>query len=150
MRARPWVASHASCTSEPYCLAALQALLQLSVLLCITGFSVSFHTCWALSAVGIQTVLWTRFPPLLPSPFPVNVAVLFNSLHMACPCTNGAPLVPAADGIDQGYVVLNRPYGVLQWVQQQLPLLMEDYVFMLEPVSLTHIAVTPLLGVLDL
>eukprot|EP00891_Asterochloris_glomerata_P005594 jgi/Astpho2/5594/e_gw1.00079.269.1_t len=40
---------------------------------------------------------------------------------------------PLPDGIDQGYIVLNRPYGVLQWVQQQLPLLMEDYVLMLEP-----------------
>ena len=100
----------------------------------------------ALSAVGIQTIFWTRFPPLWPSPFQVNVAFVaqplpgecccvLNSLHTACLCTNRPILVPAADGIDQGYIVLNRPYAVLQWVRQQLPLLMEDYVLMLEPVS---------------
>ena len=84
--------------------------------------------------MGIQTASWTRFPPLSPSPFQVNVAVLWTVCTLPA-CAHKSNLAPAADGIDQGYIVLNRPYGVLQWVQQQLPLLMEDYVLMLEPVS---------------
>ena len=36
-------------------------------------------------------------------------------------------------GLDQGFVVLNRPYGFLQWVRQHLPHLIEAYVLMIEP-----------------
>ncbi|CAK0762398.1 hypothetical protein CVIRNUC_002953 [Coccomyxa viridis] len=36
-------------------------------------------------------------------------------------------------GLDQGFVVLNRPYGFLQWVRQHLPHLTEAYVLMIEP-----------------
>ena len=40
----------------------------------------------------------------------------------------------------QGYVVLNRPYAFLQWVQQYLAGLEEDYVLMAEP---DHIFLKP-------
>ena len=36
-------------------------------------------------------------------------------------------------GLDQGFVVLNRPYGFLQWVRRHLPHLTEAYVLMIEP-----------------
>ncbi len=37
------------------------------------------------------------------------------------------------DGLDQGFVVLNRPYGFLQWVRKHLPHIREAYVLMIEP-----------------
>ena len=40
----------------------------------------------------------------------------------------------------QGYVVLNRPYAFLQWVQNFMPSIPEDYIFMAEP---DHIFVKP-------
>ena len=76
-----------------------------------------------------------EIPTFVAQPLPGECCCALESLHIACLRTNESNLAPAADGIDQGYIVLNRPYGVLQWVQQQLPLLMEDYVLMLEPVS---------------
>ena len=36
-------------------------------------------------------------------------------------------------GLDQGFVVLNRPYGFLQWVRRYLPHITEAYVLMIEP-----------------
>ena len=36
-------------------------------------------------------------------------------------------------GLDQGFVVLNRPYGFLQWVRRYLPHIKEAYVLMIEP-----------------
>lgn len=36
-------------------------------------------------------------------------------------------------GLDQGFVVLNRPYGFLQWVRRHLPHITEAYVLMIEP-----------------
>ena len=36
-------------------------------------------------------------------------------------------------GLDQGFVVLNRPYGFLQWVRKHLPHITEAYVLMIEP-----------------
>ena len=33
----------------------------------------------------------------------------------------------------QGYVVLHRPYGLLQWVQRYADKLAEDYILMAEP-----------------
>ena len=36
-------------------------------------------------------------------------------------------------GLDQGFVVLNRPYGFLQWVRKDLPHIKEAYVLMIEP-----------------
>lgn len=36
-------------------------------------------------------------------------------------------------GLDQGFVVLNRPYGFLQWVRRYLPHIREAYVLMIEP-----------------
>ena len=33
----------------------------------------------------------------------------------------------------QGYVVLNRPYAILQWVQNYMPKMKEHYVLMAEP-----------------
>ena len=33
----------------------------------------------------------------------------------------------------QGYVVLHRPYGLLQWVQKYAHRLQEDYILMSEP-----------------
>ena len=36
-------------------------------------------------------------------------------------------------GLDQGFVVLNRPYGFLQWVRKHLPHIKEAYVLMIEP-----------------
>ena len=36
-------------------------------------------------------------------------------------------------GLDQGFVVLNRPYGFLQWARRHLPNLTEAYVLMIEP-----------------
>ena len=36
-------------------------------------------------------------------------------------------------GLDQGFVVLNRPYGFLQWVRKHLPHMTEAYVLMIEP-----------------
>ena len=41
----------------------------------------------------------------------------------------------------QGYVVLNRPYAFLQWVQNHLSKIPEDYVLMSEP---DHIFLKPL------
>ena len=46
------------------------------------------------------------------------------------------PIVPHV----QGYVVLNRPFAFLQWVQNHLSNLVEDYVFMCEP---DHIFLRP-------
>ena len=37
------------------------------------------------------------------------------------------------DGLDKGFVVLNRPYGFLQWVRRHLPHIREAYVLMIEP-----------------
>jgi len=50
------------------------------------------------------------------------------------------PLPPEMDEIIQGYVVLNRPYGLLQWVQKYLDTFPEKYVLMLEP---DHIFIKP-------
>ena len=86
-----------------------------------------------------------EIPTFVAQPLPGECCCALNSLHIPCQRTSRAILASAADGIDQGYVVLNRPYGVLQWVQQQLPLLVEDYVLMLEPVSSIHIPVNLLL-----
>ncbi|BDA42463.1 H7M6 Hydroxyproline O-arabinosyltransferase PLENTY [Coccomyxa sp. Obi] len=36
-------------------------------------------------------------------------------------------------GLDQGFVVLNRPYGFLQWVRKFFPLIKERYILMIEP-----------------
>ena len=36
-------------------------------------------------------------------------------------------------GLDQGFVVLNRPYGFLQWVRKHLPHIKEAYILMIEP-----------------
>ena len=36
-------------------------------------------------------------------------------------------------GLDQGFVVLNRPYGFLQWVRKFVPLIKERYILMIEP-----------------
>ena len=35
--------------------------------------------------------------------------------------------------VAQGYVVLHRPYGLLQWVQKYARRLQEDYILMSEP-----------------
>jgi hypothetical protein len=51
------------------------------------------------------------------------------------------PLPPEMDDIIQGYVVLNRPYGLLQWVQKYLDTFPEKYVLMSEP---DHIFIKPL------
>ena len=37
------------------------------------------------------------------------------------------------EGLDQGFVVLNRPYGFLQWVRKHAGGLPEPYVLMIEP-----------------
>jgi hypothetical protein len=50
------------------------------------------------------------------------------------------PLPPEMDDIIQGYVVLNRPYGLLQWVQKYLPDIQENYILMSEP---DHIFLKP-------
>jgi len=50
------------------------------------------------------------------------------------------PLPPEMDDIIQGYVVLNRPYGLLQWVQKYLDTFPEKYVLMSEP---DHIFIKP-------
>ena len=88
-----------------------------------------------------------EIPTFVAQPLPGKCCCALNSLQVAC-LRADRNLMPAADGIDQGYIVLNRPYGVLQWVQQQLPLLMEDYVLMLEPVSKMRLAVNLLLAFL--
>lgn len=36
-------------------------------------------------------------------------------------------------GLDQGFVVLNRPYGFLQWVRKFMASIPEKYVLMIEP-----------------
>ncbi|EIE20908.1 hypothetical protein COCSUDRAFT_18099, partial [Coccomyxa subellipsoidea C-169] len=36
-------------------------------------------------------------------------------------------------GLDQGFIVLNRPYGFLQWVRKFVPTLKERYILMIEP-----------------
>ncbi len=36
-------------------------------------------------------------------------------------------------GLDQGFVVLNRPYGFLQWVRKFVSLIKERYILMIEP-----------------
>ncbi|KAL4518212.1 hypothetical protein Ndes2437A_g04508 [Nannochloris sp. 'desiccata'] len=50
------------------------------------------------------------------------------------------PLPPEMDDIVNGYVVLNRPYGLLQWVQKYLDTFPEKYVLMSEP---DHIFIKP-------
>lgn len=45
---------------------------------------------------------------------------------------------PLPDGMDQGYIVLNRPWAFVQWLQQAN--IEEDYIFMSEP---DHILVKP-------
>ena len=37
------------------------------------------------------------------------------------------------EGLDQGFVVLNRPYGFLQWVRKHARNIPEPYVLMIEP-----------------
>ncbi|KAG6407985.1 hypothetical protein SASPL_130987 [Salvia splendens] len=46
---------------------------------------------------------------------------------------------PLPDGIDQGYIVLNRPWAFVQWLQQVN--IEEDYILMSEP---DHILVKPI------
>ncbi|GER35308.1 hypothetical protein STAS_11580 [Striga asiatica] len=46
---------------------------------------------------------------------------------------------PLPDGMDQGYIVLNRPWAFVQWLQQAE--IEEDYIFMSEP---DHILVKPI------
>lgn len=36
-------------------------------------------------------------------------------------------------GLDQGFVVLNRPYGFLQWVRKHMRRVTEAYILMIEP-----------------
>ncbi|XP_047969002.1 hydroxyproline O-arabinosyltransferase 1-like [Salvia hispanica] len=46
---------------------------------------------------------------------------------------------PLPDGVDQGYIVLNRPWAFVQWLQQAN--IEEDYIFMSEP---DHLLVKPI------
>lgn len=44
-------------------------------------------------------------------------------------------------GVDKGYIVLNRPYGVLQWIEQEMHKIPEKYVLISEP---DHLFIRPL------
>lgn len=43
------------------------------------------------------------------------------------------PLPAEMEELMNGYVVLNRPYGILQWVREYLKTIPEKYVLMSEP-----------------
>lgn len=47
---------------------------------------------------------------------------------------------PLPAGWDRGFVVLNRPYGFLQWVREHMHAIPEDYILMSEP---DHLFVQP-------
>jgi len=44
-------------------------------------------------------------------------------------------------GVDKGYIVLNRPYGILQWIDQEMHKIPEKYVLISEP---DHLYIRPL------
>ena len=50
------------------------------------------------------------------------------------------PLPAEMEELMNGYVVLNRPYGILQWVRKYLDTIPEKYVLMSEP---DHLFVRP-------
>jgi hypothetical protein len=54
-------------------------------------------------------------------------------------------LPPEEERIAGGYVVLQRPYGLLQWVRDYMPKIPEKYVLMSEPDHL-FIKAPPLLA----
>ena len=93
--------------------------------------SAFLHTCWQL-------------PSCICCLSPIYCPKTQSTGHDHCaPCSGKADSlmeeIPTALvdklplGLDQGFVVLNRPYGFLQWVRQHLPHLIEAYVLMIEP-----------------
>ncbi len=60
-------------------------------------------------------------------------------LHAVHPTPQPPPPPPYVRA--QGYVVLNRPYAFVQWVQEHMPKIKERYILMCEP---DHIFLKPI------